>query len=93
MIGKSSALSVTEKLLRDNYSRISRDEDEDAFSAVESLIAHINGMEPIHSVLAETMRTIHRSFDFQSRSGIMTATTGTRFRPVFLPNRRRRYSR
>ena len=65
MIGKSSALSVTEKLLRDNYSRISRDEDEDAFSAVESLIAHINGMEPIHSVLIETMKTIHRSFDFQ----------------------------
>ena len=66
MIGKPSALSAIEELLRDNYSPISRDADENAFSAVESLIAYIKDRrKPIRSVLSETIRTIHRSFDFQ----------------------------
>lgn len=67
MLGKSSAVAPMEKLLRENYSPVYRDEEENVSGAIESLLARINGRkETRESILDETVRTIHRAFDFQS---------------------------
>ena len=66
MLGKSSAIAAMEKLLRENYSPVYRDEKENVASAIEFFLARINARgETAQSILDETVKTIHRSFNFQ----------------------------
>jgi len=77
MLGKLSAVAAMEKVLRDRYSPVSRDEEENLSGAIESLIARINDRKKTtQSILDETVRTIHRSFEFQYISILLRDNDG-----------------
>lgn len=66
MSGKPGSLIETEKFLRENYSGIAKGEVENAITAMESFLAIASSKEkPLHLILAEVAKTIHRTFDFQ----------------------------
>lgn len=69
MLEKSSAVAAMERLLRDHYSPVHRNDDENISGAIELLLGEINDRrKTTQSILEETLRMIHRSFDFQSLS-------------------------
>lgn len=58
-----------ERLLKDNYSPVHRNDDENVSRAIELLMGYINDRrKTTQSILEETVRMIHRSFEFQSLS-------------------------
>lgn len=66
MFEKSIAVAAIERLLKENYSPNYRDEDENVGNGIVLLLARINDKEQTtQSILDETVRTIHRFFDFQ----------------------------
>ncbi|MDH4122697.1 MAG: hypothetical protein OEV21_01220 [Thermoplasmata archaeon] len=72
-----SAITAMEKILRERYSPVSRDEEENLSDAIESLLARINDRrKTTQSILDETMRMIHRSFDFQYISILLRDNDG-----------------
>lgn len=69
MIGRSSVTAAMEGLLRKNYSPVYRDDKENVIRSIEFLLSQINDRkEKTQSILAETVKAIHRSFGFQDIS-------------------------
>ena len=69
MLEKSSIVAATEKFLREHYSPVQRNNDEKVSGAIASLMETVNDRRKATQwILEETVRMIHRSFEFQSLS-------------------------
>lgn len=69
MLEKSSAVAATEKFLKDYYSPVQRNNNEKVSGAIASLMEAINDRRKATQwIFEETVRVIHRSFEFQSLS-------------------------
>lgn len=60
-----NAVIETERILKEGYSGNPKDANENFMSAIVSLIQRSVGQESLDSVLKDTVRTVHRLFDFQ----------------------------
>lgn len=64
-LDEMNLINDTEKILREQYSSTPKDPTENIMSAVSSLISRSIGQESVDAILKDTVRTIHRLFDFQ----------------------------
>jgi hypothetical protein len=60
-----NAVIETERILKEGYSGNPKDADENLMSAIISLTQRSVGQESLDPVLKDTVRTVHRLFDFQ----------------------------